>query len=502
MSSNEHQKKHSTLQDILTLRKEKIRQLREMGVNPYPYAFDVSHKSADIVEQFESLENQQVSVAGRIMSVRIMGKASFAHIMDAKGKIQLYLSQRDIGDESYTVFKMLDIGDFIGVKGVVMKTRTGEVTVKGDNLTLLSKNIRPLPIVKEKDGVLHDAFSDKELRYRKRYLDLIVNPAVREVFIQRANIMRWTREFFDARGYLEVETPVLQPIYGGASARPFITHHNALDTDFYLRIADELYLKRLIIGGFEKVYEIAKNFRNEGMDRTHNPEFTAIEFYEAYVDYEYMMDLVEDYIRTIAEKSGRLTLKYGDETLDFSRPFARKAMFDLFEESLGQDIRDYDVPELKVLCKERDVDFDPAWNYGQLIDELFSEFVEPRLINPTFVIDYPKAISPLAKTRRDGNTRFVERFELYIGGYEYANAFSELNDPEDQRERLESQAKLRELGDLEAQVVDEDFLQAVETGMPPTGGVGIGLDRLVMLMTGQTSIKDVILFPAMRPENP
>ncbi|KUK55960.1 MAG: Lysine--tRNA ligase [Marinimicrobia bacterium 46_47] len=462
--SDEHQEKHSTLQDIIHVRKEKISQLREMGVNPYPYAFDVSHKSADIVNQYESLENQQVSVAGRIMSVRVMGKASFAHIMDGKGKIQLYLSQRDIGDESYTVFKMLDIGDFIGVRGVVMKTRTGEVTVKSESLTLLSKNIRPLPIVKEKDGVLHDAFSDKELRYRKRYLDLIVNPAVREVFVQRANIMRWTREFFDARGYLEVETPVLQPIYGGASARPFVTHHNALDTDFYLRIADELYLKRLII--------------------------------------EYMMDLVEDYIRAVAEKSGRMTMKYSEETLDFSRPFARKAMFDLFEESLGQDIRDYDTSELKKLCKERGVDVDPAWNYGQLIDELFSELVEPRLISPTFVIDYPKAVSPLAKTRRDGNTRLVERFELYIGGFEYANAFSELNDPVDQRERLESQAKLRELGDLEAQVVDEDFLQAVETGMPPTGGVGIGLDRLVMLMTGQTSIKDVILFPAMRPENP
>jgi lysyl-tRNA synthetase class 2 len=500
--SDEHPEKHSTLQDIIHVRKEKIRQLREMGVNPYPYAFDVTHKSADIVNQYESLENQQVSVAGRLMSVRIMGKASFAHIMDGKGKIQLYLSQQDIGDECYTVFKMLDIGDFIGVRGVVMKTRTGEVTVKGDSLTLLSKNIRPLPIVKEKDGVLHDAFSDKELRYRKRYLDLIVNPAVREVFIQRANIMRWTREFFDARGYLEVETPVLQPIYGGASARPFVTHHNALDTDFYLRIADELYLKRLIIGGFEKVYEIAKNFRNEGMDRTHNPEFTAIEFYEAYVDYEYMMDLVEDYIRAIAEKSGQMTLKYGKETLDFSRPFARKAMFDLFDESLGEDIRDYDVFELKKLCKKRGMNVDPAWNYGQLIDELFSELVEPRLINPTFVIDYPKAVSPLAKTKRDGNTRLVERFELYIGGFEYANAFSELNDPVDQRERLESQAKLRELGDLEAQVVDEDFLQAIEIGMPPTGGVGIGLDRLVMLMTGQISIKDVILFPAMRPENP
>lgn len=500
--SDEHQEKHSTLQDILTLRKEKVRQLREMGINPYPCAYDVTHKSADVVEQFDTLENESVSVAGRIMSVRVMGKASFAHIMDGKGKIQIYLSQRDIGDEAYAVFKMLDIGDFIGVKGLVMKTRTGEVTVKGESMTLLSKNIRPLPIVKEKDGVLHDAFSDKELRYRKRYLDLIVNPDVRTVFIRRADIMRWTREFFDSRGYLEVETPVLQPIYGGASARPFITRHNALDTDFYLRIADELYLKRLIIGGFEKVYEIAKNFRNEGMDRTHNPEFTAIEFYEAYVDYETMMDLVEEYIRTIAEKSGKTTLDYQDYTLDFSLPFPRKPMFDLFEEYLGTDIREYDIPELRILCKERGIECDPAWNYGQFMDVLFSEVVEHHLITPTFVIDYPKAVSPLAKTKRDGDPRLVERFELYIGGYEYANAFSELNDPVDQRERLESQARLREKGDLEAQVVDEDFLQAVESGMPPTGGVGIGLDRLVMLMTGQVSIKDVILFPAMRPETP
>ena len=312
--------------------------------------------------------------------------------------------------------------------------------------------------------------------------------------------MRWTREFFDSRGYLEVETPVLQPVYGGASARPFVTRYNALDTDFYLRIADELYLKRLIIGGFDKVYEIAKNFRNEGMDRTHNPEFTAIEFYEAYVDYEYMMDVVEKYFKTIAEKSGKLQMNYIGHDLDFSKPFSRKSMFDLFREYLGVDIRKFDTDQLKKLCKERHIEFDPKWNYGQFVDEMFSEVVEPHLINPTFVIDYPKAVSPLAKGKRNGNEQIVERFELYICGYEYANAFSELNDPIDQRERLESQAKLREMGDLEAQVVDEDFLQAVEYGMPPTGGVGIGLDRLVMLMTGQISIKDVILFPAMRPE--
>jgi lysyl-tRNA synthetase, class II len=499
--SDEHQEKHSTLNDILNLRKEKITQLREMDIDPYPHKFDVSHKSKEIIENFDILENKTVSIAGRIMSVRVMGKASFAHIMDGKGRIQIYLSQKDIGEKFYAAFKLLDIGDFVGVKGVVMKTRTGEVTVKGDSMALLCKNIRPLPIVKEKDGVLHDAFSDKELRYRKRYLDLIVNPEVRKVFIYRAKIMRWTREFFDSRGYLEVETPVLQPLYGGASARPFVTRYNALGTDFYLRIADELYLKRLIVGGFEKVYEIAKNFRNEGMDRTHNPEFTMIEFYEAYVDYEYMMDLVESYIRMIAEKSGKMKMNFQGESLDFLRPFARKTMFELFEEYLGRDIREYDTKQLIVLCKERGLDCDTSWNYGQLMDELFSEVVEPHLINPTFVTDYPKAVSPLAKEKRSGDKRLVERFELYIGGYEYANAFSELNDPLDQRERLENQAKLREKGDLEAQVVDEDFLQAVETGMPPTGGVGIGMDRLVMLMTEQRSIKDVILFPAMRPEN-
>lgn len=500
--SDEHQEKHSTLQDIIALRKEKVHQLREMGVNPYPYSFEVTHKSQEIIDNYESLENQEVSVAGRMMSIRIMGKASFVHIMDGKGKIQIYLSQQDIGEKAYAIFKMLDIGDFIGIKGRVMKTRTGEVTIKGESMTLLCKNIRPIPIVKEKDGVLHDAFRDKELRYRKRYLDLIVNPDVHEIFIKRAAILRWTREFFDAREYLEVETPILQPVYGGANARPFVTFYNALDTNFYLRIADELYLKRLLVGGFEKVYEISKNFRNEGIDRLHNPEFTAIEFYEVYVDYEYMMDLVEEYIQTIAEKSGKMTLTYEGHMIDFSVPFQRKAMFDLFEEFLGTDIREYEIPDLQALYKKLGRKVDSAWNYGQLINELFKECVESHLIQPTFVIDYPKAISPLAKIKRDGNERLVERFELYIAGNEYANAFTELNDPLDQRERLENQARLRELGDLEAQVVDEDFLQAMETGMPPTGGVGIGLDRLIMLMTEQSSIKDVILFPAMRPETP
>jgi lysyl-tRNA synthetase class 2 len=368
------------------------------------------------------------------------------------------------------------------------------------SMTLLTKNIRPLPIVKEKDGEVFDAFADKEQRYRKRYLDLIVNPEVKDTFIKRAAITRATRKFFDDRGYLEVETPVLQPLYGGANARPFITHHNSLDQDLYLRIADELYLKRLIVGGFDKVYEFSRNFRNEGMDRSHNPEFTAIEFYEAYVDYYYMMDLIEEYFKTIAEATGSMKVDYRGETLDFSKPFVRKPMADLFSEHLKIDIAAYTEKDFADWCKKNNMDFDPKWNYGQFLDKLFDEYIEPKLVQPTFVIDYPKAISPLAKVRRDGDERFVERFELFICGSEYVNAFSELNDPLDQRERLESQDRLRLEGDDEAQTFDEDFIQAIETGMPPTGGVGIGFDRVIMLFTGQTSIKDVLLFPAMRSE--
>ncbi|MCK5520941.1 MAG: lysine--tRNA ligase, partial [Candidatus Marinimicrobia bacterium] len=440
------------------------------------------------------------TVAGRMMGVRIMGKASFAHIEDGEGRIQLYISKSEIGEDAYKMFKMLDIGDFIGVKGLVMKTRTGEITVKAQELTLLSKNIRPLPIVKEKDGIVHDAFADKELRYRKRYLDLIVNPHVKETFKKRSMIMRATREFFDGLGFLEVETPVLQPLYGGANARPFTTMHNALNSQFFLRIADELYLKRLIVGGFEKVYEIAKNFRNEGMDKNHNPEFTAIEFYESYVDYHTMMDRVEGYFRFVAKRLDIKEVDYQGEKINIENAFARKPMFELFDDYVGKDIRNYTKDELAALCVEKGLKVDPKWNYGNLIDELFDAFVEPKLVQPTFVIDYPREISPLAKVKRDGDSKFVERFELFICGTEYANAFSELNDPVDQRERLESQAALRDAGDAEAQTLDEDFIQAIETGMPPTGGCGIGLDRLIMFFTGENSIKDVLLFPAMKPE--
>jgi lysyl-tRNA synthetase, class II len=492
--------KHSTLDDIISQRKDKIEKIREMGINPFPYSFEVSHHSKNILENFAALENQTVEVAGRLMAIRLMGKAAFANILDSQGKIQIYLNKTAIGEEGFTLFKMLDIGDFVGISGKVIKTRTGEITIQAESMTLLSKNIRPLPIVKEKDGVQHDAFTDKEQRYRKRYLDLIVNPAVREVFTKRSKILQAIRRFFDMRDFLEVETPILQPLYGGANARPFTTYHNTLERTLYLRIADELYLKRLIIGGFDKVYEIAKNFRNEGMDRNHNPEFTAIEFYQAYVDYNYMMDLVEKLFQSVALALEMETADFSGHTIKLMDTFARKPMFTLFEEYLGENISGYDTETLRALAKSKGLEIDPKANYGQILDELFGEFVEPKLIQPTFVTDYPKAISPLAKIHRSGNPQIVERFELFIGGSEFANAFSELNDPVDQRERLEAQAKLRELGDEEAQIVDEDFLQAIETGMPPTGGVGVGIDRLVMLFTGQPSIKDVLLFPAMRPE--
>ncbi|MDD3094759.1 MAG: lysine--tRNA ligase [Candidatus Neomarinimicrobiota bacterium] len=500
MDEQQAQEKQSTLEQILAQRREKIARIREMGFEPYPYAFDVSHKSREITDHYEALEGKSVAVAGRLMTIRRMGKASFAHLQDAGGRIQLYVSRNDIGEKTYEMFMLLDIGDIVGVRGVVMKTRTGEITVKVDALTLLSKNIRPLPIVKEKDGVVYDAFADKELRYRHRYLDLIVNPEIKDVFIKRSAIIRATRDFFDSRGYLEVETPILQPLYGGANARPFITHHNSLNTDLFLRIADELYLKRLIVGGFDRVYEFSRNFRNEGMDRNHNPEFTAIEFYQAYVDYYYMMDLVEHYFRHIAETLGSPLIEYQGESIDFSKPFARRTMAELFHEYLGIDLGKADETLFAAWAREHHFEYDPKWNYGQFLDKLFDEFIEPKLLQPTFVLDYPKAISPLAKVRRDGDPRFVERFELFICAAEYVNAFSELNDPLDQRERLEGQDRLRALGDDEAQMLDEDFIRAIETGMPPTGGVGIGLDRVIMLFTGQSTIKDVLLFPAMRPE--
>ncbi len=491
-----------TLNEIMDQRRAKIKSLLAEGIDPFPHNYNRSHLVEEALEQFEELEDQAgVSLAGRLMSRRVMGKASFANIMDGSGRIQLYLSREDIGVEKYTMFKSLDIGDFLGVSGKMMTTRTGEKTLKVLELTLLSKNIRPLPNVKEKDGQLFDGFEDKEQRYRKRYLDLIVNPEVKETFIKRAKIYKSIRNFFDDNKYLEVETPILQPLYGGASARPFKTHHNALDMPLFLRIADELYLKRLIIGGFEKVYEFSRNFRNEGMDRTHNPEFTAIEWYEAYVDYFYLMDQVESLFKSLAKDLEQSVFSYNDCEVDITKPFKRATMAELVQEYADVDLSKADAAELLKVCRKHKIDAPGNANYGQLLDALFDELVQPHLIDPTFVTEYPKAISPLAKNKRDSDGTFVERFELFIAGNEFANAFTELNDPIDQRERLEAQAALRDAGDEEAQTLDEDFLQAIEYGMPPTGGVGMGLDRLVMLLTGNRSIRDVLLFPQMRPES-
>lgn len=491
---------HQSLQQIIAARREKLAALREAGIDPYPRQYEVSHHAKTVIDDYDSLENETVSVAGRIMSLRKMGKASFCHIQDASGRIQLYVRRDDIGSDLYSHFKQLDLGDFIGVTGYVFKTRTGEISIHAETLTILSKSIRPLPVVKEKEGEVFDAFTNKEQRYRNRHLDLLVNPDVRDVFIKRAKIISELRKYLDDRDFLEVETPVLQPLYGGANARPFTTYHNTLDQEFYLRIADELYLKRMIIGGYEKVYELSKNFRNEGMDRSHNPEFTMLEFYQAYVDYRYMMDMVEDMVKSVAETMGTSKITWGDHTIDLSRPFARKPILELLTQAVGEDISDATTDELRTIGERFDLSLSDEDNYGQILDELMTRLVEPTLVQPTFVVDYPKAVSPLAKSHRDGREDIVERFELFIGGMEFANAFTELNDPEEQRKRLEAQAALRAAGDEEAQPVDENFIEAMETGMPPTGGVGMGVDRLVMLFTGQRWIRDVILFPAMRSQ--
>jgi len=492
---------HRSLQQIIDFRLEKLNKLRSNGVNPYPYTFAVSRKSAEIIENADKLVNKTVSVAGRIMSLRKMGKAAFCHLQDDAGRIQIYVRRDDVGEKKYTNFKLLDIGDYLGIEGYIFKTKTGETSVHAENLTILSKSIRPIPIVKEKEGEEFDTFADKELRYRNRHLDLIVNQHVTKTFIKRAKIISSVRNFLDKNQFIEVETPILQPLYGGANARPFLTHHNSLDRKLYLRIADELYLKRLIIGGFDKVYELAKNFRNEGVDRNHNPEFTSLEFYQAYVDYQYMMDFVERLVRAVAKKVGNLKITWENLKIDLSKKFERKPIFSLLSETAGADVSKLNEKDLQKVCEKNKIEYSPNSNYGQLLDLLMSKLVEPQLIQPTFVIDYPKAISPLAKQHRDGNPELVERFELFIGGMEFANAFSELNDPLDQRERFENQAKLSQAGDVEAHPIDENFLQAVECGMPPMGGVGIGIDRLVMLLTNNRWIKDVILFPTLRDGN-
>ena len=489
-----------SLKQIMDFRIEKLDVLIKNGINPYPENFDLTHNSTEIKKNYTKYEEHDVTVAGRIMAIRKMGKASFMQIMDSTGRIQIFIRRDDVGDENYSNFKLLDIGDFIGIEGEVFTTKTGEISIKTKVMTILAKSIRPLPVVKEKDGQLFDSFSDKEQRYRKRHLDLILNPEVRETFQKRSIIISTIRDFLDNQGFLEVETPILQPIYGGANARPFTTHHNALDQKLFLRIADELYLKRLIIGGIDRVYEISKDFRNEGMDRNHNPEFTMLEFYWAYSDYEDCMNLVEDLFHETAKKVGALDLEWVDSRIDLSKKFNRKSFIELLTEATGHDLQEFDEAKLRMICKEKDIDVEKDANLGQILDALMSNLVEPNLIEPTFVVDYPKALSPLAKTHRNGNPNIVERFELFIGGAEFANSFSELNDPLDQRNRLEEQARLKELGDEEAQPIDEDFIQAMECGMPPTGGVGIGIDRLVMLLTGNRWIKDVILFPTLRSE--
>jgi len=491
---------------LIHARKEKLQRLIEMGAEPYPTRAVRSHHIKDIIDNADEFVEKKISVdvVGRIRSLRKMGKASFCHIEDESGKIQIYIKRDEIGDSKYKIFKQCDLGDFVHVQGFVFYTHTDELSIHAEEFTFLAKAVRPLPVVKEKveDGkhILYDQFADKELRYRKRYLDLLLNPDVKETFKTRSRIIHMMREFLDRRGYIEVETPILQPLYGGAAAQPFITKHNKLDVKLYLRIADELYLKRLIIGGFEKVYEICKDFRNEGMDRTHNPEFTQIELYEAYADYNDIMTLVEDMLTEIAQEvCGSVKFEYEGETIDLTKPWQRKSMLDLINEYAGIDIVNSSYEDLLAFCKEHEIELEIE-SFGKIVDEIFKRFVEDNLVQPTFVIDFPKEISPLAKSKQD-DPDFVERFEVFIGKLEIGNAFTELNDPIDQRKRLERQAAQRELGDVEANEVDEDFLEAMEYGMPPTGGLGLGIDRIVMLFTNSHTIKDVILFPQMRPEH-
>ncbi|MBI3193084.1 MAG: lysine--tRNA ligase [Ignavibacteriae bacterium] len=494
------------MNELMKRRREELEELKRQNINPYPYEFSQTNFSQDIISQYKDESPQQsVSVAGRIMSIRRMGKASFCHVQDSHGKIQVYLKKDEIGD-SYETFRLLDIGDIIGVEGYVFRTKMGEISIHAKRFELLSKSLRPLPIVKEKvdeQGNKHifDPLSDKELRYRQRYVDLIVNQGVKEVFIKRTKIMNTIRKFFDTRGYLEVETPILQPMYGGAFARPFITHHNALDIDLYLRIADELYLKRLIVGGFDAVYEFSKDFRNEGMDRSHNPEFTMLELYVAFKDYRWMMDLVEQMVSAVAhDVNGSMKCKVGGNEIDFTPPWKRVTMFDAIKEFTGKNLRSTTEEDVKINMKELHLEIEPGMSWGSMIDEIFSEFVEPNLIQPTFITDYPIEMSPLAKRHRS-EQGLVERFEVIVNAHELCNAFSELNDPLDQRFRFEEQMKLKDKGDEEAQVLDEDYLRALEYGMPPTAGLGIGIDRLTMLLTNQDSIRDVLFFPQMKPEH-
>lgn len=491
------------------IRRDALDKIRELGINPYPSEeFAVSHKASEIVANYkDEVDFGTVTVAGRIMMKRIMGKASFVDLHDASGRIQVYISRDEIcpeEDKTYynTLFKkLLDLGDYIGLTGTIFRTKTGEVSVRAAKLVLLSKSLRPLPVVKEKDGEVYDAFTDPQQRYRMRYVDLAVNPEVREVFRKRTAMYSSMRTFLDERGYLEVETPILQPLYGGAAARPFKTHHNTLDMTLYLRIANELYLKRLIVGGFDGVYEFSKDFRNEGMSRFHNPEFTQMELYVAYKDYNWMMNLVEDMMEKMAmDLHGTTDIQVGENTISFAKPWKRYTMYQAIEHFTSVDISNMDEDALRKTAKEMHVPVDETMGKGKLIDEIFGEKCEAQLIQPTFITDYPVELSPLAKKHRSEDG-LVERFEAICNGKEVMNAFSELNDPIDQRARFEDQLNLGKRGDDEAMVLDEDFLRALEYGMPPTCGIGIGMDRLAMIMTNSNSIQDVLFFPQMRPEN-
>jgi lysyl-tRNA synthetase, class II len=482
-------------------RQEKLQELARRGVAAFAYAFDRSHMAQAAHDAFRENDPTVFRLAGRIIALRPHGKTTFAHLADQSGKIQLYFKQDDLGPEIYELLTLLDLGDVIGVEGPLFKTKTGEISIRVQRLTLLTKALRPLPLGKEDaSGVKHGELSDPELRYRQRYADLAVHPEVREVFRLRTRVVSAIRAFLDAKGYLEVETPVLQPLYGGAAARPFTTHHEALDATFYLRIADELYLKRCIVGGLERVYEIGHDFRNEGLSRFHNPEFTMAEWYQAYADYTDMMVLTEELLATLVERLfGTATLERHGATLSFARPFARRDFYDLVKEHAGVDLARAGDDDLRAALKRRHVEGADTVSGAKLIDEVFKTYAEPTLIQPTFVMDYPVALSPLAKNKR-GDPAKVERWELFIHGREIANAFSELNDPDEQRRRFEQQARFRAAGDQEAQQLDEDFLRALEYGMPPTGGVGLGVDRLMMILADQPNIRDVILFPMLRPE--
>ncbi|WP_072529852.1 lysine--tRNA ligase [Bacteroides ilei] len=490
------------------IRRNSLNELRAMGIDPYPAAEYVTNAfSTDIKAEFkDDAEPRKVSVAGRIMSRRVMGKASFIELQDSKGRIQVYITRDDIcpgenKDLYNVVFKrLLDLGDFIGIEGFVFRTQTGEVSIHAQKLTVLSKSLKPLPIVKYKDGVAYDKFEDPELRYRQRYVDLIVNDGVKDIFLQRATVIRTIRHILDEAGYTEVETPTLQNIAGGASAKPFITHFNALDTDMYMRIATELYLKRLIVGGFEGVYEIGKNFRNEGMDRSHNPEFTCMELYVQYKDYNWMMSFTEKLLETVCiAVNGKPEREIDGKIISFKAPYRRLPILDAIKEKTGYDLNGMDEAQIREVCQKLNMEIDDTMGKGKLIDEIFGEFCEGNFIQPTFITDYPVEMSPLTKMHRS-KPGLTERFELMVNGKELANAYSELNDPIDQEERFKEQMRLADKGDDEAMIIDQDFLRALQYGMPPTSGIGIGIDRLVMLMTGKTYIQEVLFFPQMRPE--